>query len=106
MKNEKAGAVFAALGDPRRRDVVTCLTENGAMTATELAKHIPVSRQAIAKHLQTLADAALVVAEREGREVRYRLTPEPMSDAVAWMAAAGSEWDTRLKRLKRLLTKE
>ncbi|MCA1833250.1 MAG: ArsR/SmtB family transcription factor [Actinomycetota bacterium] len=105
MKDEKIGAVFSALGDETRRKVVTVLTENGAMTATEIAEHIPVTRQAITKHLSTLGDAGLVAGERDGREVRFHLTPEPMSEAVAWMAEAGSEWDARLKRLKRHLTK-
>jgi DNA-binding transcriptional ArsR family regulator len=105
MRDRDIGAVFSALGDETRRKVVSMLTENGAMTATELTEHIPVTRQAIAKHLATLGDAGLVAANKDGREVRYHLTPEPMSDAVAWMAEAGSEWDARLKRLKRHLTK-
>ena len=61
----------------------------------------PVTRQAVVKHLGALGDAGLVDAEREGREVRYRLNPAPMAGAMAWMAAIGAEWDSRLAALDR-----
>lgn len=99
----RADAVFAALADATRRDVVARLSADGPSTQTELATHLPVTRQAVAKHLASLNDAGLVAASREGRETRYRLTPEPMSDAVTWMAAVGAEWDTRLGALRGLL---
>lgn len=91
--------VFAALADPRRRELVTLIGERGSATATELARELPVSRQAVQKHLGGLAAAGLVARSREGREVRYRLTPEPMSDAVSWMAEVGARWDDRLAAL-------
>lgn len=100
MKDDRIGAVFSALGDRTRRRVVEQLAAEGEMTATELAEHLPVSRQAIVKHLSTLSEAGLVASEAHGREVRYRLTPAPMHGAVAWMAEAGSEWDERLRRLR------
>jgi DNA-binding transcriptional ArsR family regulator len=100
MKEERIEAVFSALGDSTRRHVVECLASEGALTATELADRVPVTRQAIAKHLSTLAEAGLVASEAQGREVRYRLTPEPMNDAVGWIADTGSEWDDRLRRLR------
>ena len=100
MKDERVGMVFAALGDPTRRQVVESLASEGEMTATELAEQIPVTRQAIAKHLATLSEAGLVSAEPHGREVRYRLTPAPMRQAVAWLAETGAEWDERLARLR------
>jgi DNA-binding transcriptional ArsR family regulator len=100
MRDERIGAVFSALGDPTRRHVVECLANEGEMTATELAEQIPVTRQAITKHLATLSDAGLVSAEAHGREVRYRLTPAPMRHAVAWLAETGAEWDERLARLR------
>ena len=93
--------MFAALGDPTRRDVVQALAEAGSATATELAGRFPISRQAVVKHLGALGEAGLVVGEREGREVRYRLTPGPLNDAVSWMAAVGAAWDDRLARLAR-----
>lgn len=102
----RADAVFAALADPTRRDVVARLSADGPSTQTELAAHLPVTRQAVAKHLASLGDAGLVTASREGRETRYRLTPEPMADAVGWMAAIGAEWDARLGALQGLLIEE
>jgi DNA-binding transcriptional ArsR family regulator len=100
MKDELIGAVFSALGDATRRQVIEVLANEGEMTATELAAEIPVTRQAIAKHLSTLSEAGLVASEAHGREVRYRLTPAPMRQAVAWMAETGAEWDERLARLR------
>ena len=99
----RVDAVFAALSDPTRRDVIRHLSEEGPATATELAGRVPVSRQAVAKHLAALAEAGLVSAEREGREKRYRLTPPPLRDAMSWMAAVGAEWDERLETLRRQL---
>jgi len=100
MKKNEIGAVFNALGDPTRLQVVEALANEGEMTATELAEQIPVTRQAISKHLSTLSEAGLVAAETRGREVRYHLTPAPMRQAVAWMAETGAEWDERLARLR------
>lgn len=98
-------AVFAALSDPTRRQLMTLLSQAGGATPTELAAQMPVSRQAVAKHLGSLAGAGLVESSRSGREVRYRLTPEPLSDAVAWMADVGAQWDTRLAALEQALAK-
>jgi DNA-binding transcriptional ArsR family regulator len=91
-------AVFAALADANRRRLLTTIASSPA-TATELAGGLPISRQAVVKHLTALAQAGLVERERAGREVRYRVTPEPLSDAVSWMAEVGSQWDTRLASL-------
>lgn len=91
--------VFAALADPSRRFIVEALAERGDATATELAAELPVTRQAVAKHLGALADAGLVDAARAGRETRYRLTPGPLVDAAAWMTHVGTEWDDRLAAL-------
>jgi DNA-binding transcriptional ArsR family regulator len=97
------GPVFAALADPTRRQVVRLLSERPGLTASALAEELPVSRQAIAKHLAQLRDAGLAAAEVSGRETRYRLTPAPMAGAMAWMAETGAQWDTRLERLRRVL---
>src|SRR2546430_1399507 len=83
----------------RRREVIRRLSEHASMTATELAGVLPVTRQAIAKHLAELEQASLVVGERVGRENRYRLTPAPMGEAVSWMNSVGAQWDDRLSRL-------
>jgi DNA-binding transcriptional ArsR family regulator len=98
-----ADLVFAALADPTRRDVLELVGARGEASATQLARELPVSRQAINKHLASLAAAGLVAERRNGREVLYRVTPAPMSDAMTWMAAVGGEWDRRLAALRRHL---
>ena len=106
-RDERAvGAVFAALADPTRRRVVRELSQRPTVTASALAAELPISRQAIAKHLGALADAGLVTAAHEGRETRYRLTPEPLNEAMQWMATAGARWDERLARLERRLSRD
>lgn len=97
-----AEAVFGALGDPTRRRLLSSISEHPA-TATELAGGLPISRQAVVKHLSALAEAGLLERERAGREVRYRVTPAPLSDAVSWMAQVGAQWDDRLASLARTL---
>lgn len=96
-------AIFAALSDPTRRLVLDEVGRRGGATATELAADLPVTRQAVAKHLGVLSGARLVDARRAGREMRYRVTPEPLNDAIGWMARVGGEWDERLARLQRLV---
>lgn len=98
-----ADVVFEALGDPTRRRLFALLGERGEATATDLARQLPVTRQAVQKHLGTLAAAGLVAPRRAGREVLYRPTPAPMSEAMAWMAEVGSHWDERLAALERQL---
>jgi DNA-binding transcriptional ArsR family regulator len=92
--------VFSALADPTRRFVLETLATRGDATATELAAELPVTRQAVAKHLTALGDAGLVDAHRAGRETRYRLTPEPLGDAVGWLERI---WEERLSALRRHL---
>jgi DNA-binding transcriptional ArsR family regulator len=99
MSRDPAAPVFAALSDPTRRDVVRRLAE-GSATATELAAGLPITRQAVAKHLSALEDAGLVRAERRGREVRYLLTPEPMGAAVSWIEDLDTAWAGRLAALR------
>ena len=89
-----------ALSDPTRREVLRRLAD-GPANPTELAGGLPVSRQAVSKHLEVLREAGLVSGSRDGREHRYRLTPGPMADAASWMAEVGSRWDERLDRLRR-----
>jgi DNA-binding transcriptional ArsR family regulator len=100
---DRVGGIFSALSDPTRREVVRQLSAGGPVTATELAGRLPVSRQAVAKHLEALARAGLVSTERSGRELRYRLTPAPLETAMSWMASVGAEWDERLAALRRHL---
>jgi DNA-binding transcriptional ArsR family regulator len=97
------GRVFDALADPNRRYVLEALAGRETATATELATELPVTRQAVAKHLAALSDAGLVESRRAGRETRYELTPAPLAEAMDWMASVGAEWDTRLAALRRHL---
>jgi DNA-binding transcriptional ArsR family regulator len=93
-------AVFAALADRNRRFVLETLARRETATATELAAELPVTRQAVAKHLAALGEAGLVHATREGRESRYRLTPGPLGEAMGWLADVGAAWDERLASLR------
>jgi DNA-binding transcriptional ArsR family regulator len=98
IDDDRAGAVFGALADPMRRRLLSAIADHPA-TATELATGLPISRQAVTKHLSSLSEAGLLERERAGRDVRYRVTPAPLSSAVSWMAEVGGQWDERLGRL-------
>jgi ArsR family transcriptional regulator, cadmium/lead-responsive transcriptional repressor len=100
MTDEQTGRVFSALADPTRRRLLSAISATPA-TATQLAGDLPISRQAVSKHLTALADAGLLERERVGRDIRYRVTPEPLAEAVSWMAAVGGQWDMRLDSLRR-----
>lgn len=96
-----AEQVFAALADPTRRAILAALASGGAATATDLADRLPISRQAIAKHLALLADVGLVTAEPgERRRVRYHLRSAPMQVAQQFLAALARDWDSTLDALK------
>ena len=99
MTDEQAGRVFSALADPTRRRLLSAISATPA-TATQLANDLPISRQAVTKHLNALADAGLLERERVGRDIRYRVTPEPLTEAVSWMAQVGGQWDRRLAALR------
>ncbi|MFG1769470.1 ArsR/SmtB family transcription factor [Nocardia salmonicida] len=99
-----AERVFVALADPSRRSVLAALAAHGPATATDLADRLPITRQAIAKHLVLLADAGLVIAEPgERRRVRYRLDSAPMQVAQQFLAALSRDWDGPLDALRRHL---
>jgi DNA-binding transcriptional ArsR family regulator len=101
-----AEQVFAALADPSRRAILAALASAGPATATELAARLPITRQAIAKHLTLLAEAGLVTAEPgERRRVRYRLRSAPMQVAQQFLAALARDWDGPLGALKEHLDK-
>jgi DNA-binding transcriptional ArsR family regulator len=104
LSDDPTGRVFDALADPNRRYVVQALAQRPTATATELAAELPVTRQAVSKHLAALGEAGLVEGRREGRETRYRLTPGPLGNAMDWMVDVGATWDTRLTRLQRHLS--
>jgi ArsR family transcriptional regulator, cadmium/lead-responsive transcriptional repressor len=99
LADDEVGVVFAALADPTRREVVRSLAAQPGLTASHLAGELPMTRQAVAKHLSALSGAGLVTARREGRETRYTLTPAPLAGAMEWMVEVGGRWDERLARL-------
>ncbi|MCG5218676.1 ArsR/SmtB family transcription factor [Streptosporangium sp. KLBMP 9127] len=100
----QAVAVFTALTDPTRRALLEELARAGPATVTDLARRLPVSRQAVAKHLGQLADAGLIsVGEPVGRRHPYRLEPAAVRTAQVWLAALANRWDDRLAALERAL---
>jgi DNA-binding transcriptional ArsR family regulator len=95
-------ALWAAVADPTRRRVLDALLERGEATTTTLAEGLPVTRQAVAKHLAVLNSVGLVAGQRQGREVRYVVRPERLDAAAEAMARVAAQWDRRLARIKRL----
>jgi DNA-binding transcriptional ArsR family regulator len=98
-------AVFVALADPTRRQVLERLA-TGPTTATGLALKFPITRQALVKHLGALENAGMVAKERHGREVNYRLESAPLGEATAWLTTLSARWEQRLRRLKRYVEEE
>ena len=94
--------VFVALADATRRQVLDRLAAHGEATATMLAVELPVSRQAVVKHLAVLDRAGLVESRRRGREVRYSVRPERLDATARWMADIAGQWDARLAAIKRI----
>jgi DNA-binding transcriptional ArsR family regulator len=94
--------LWAAVTDPTRRRLLDALLVHGEATATTLAGDLPVTRQAVAKHLAVLERAGLVESRRVGREVRYAVRPERLDAASEWLAQVAAEWDDRLGAIKRL----
>jgi DNA-binding transcriptional ArsR family regulator len=94
--------VLAGLSDPTRRRLLDVVAARGSVTATEAAAELPVTRQAVVKHLAVLARAGLVRAERRGREVRYRVRPGPLESTAAWLAGLAAEWESRLAVIRRI----
>ncbi len=93
--------VFAALGDETRWSILAALGEGDA-SASALAERLPVSRQAIAKHLTVLQEVGLVESLRVGREVRFRVLGSQLSATAVTLDAIAAEWDRRLQVIKRI----
>ncbi|MFD6988382.1 ArsR/SmtB family transcription factor [Streptomyces sp. NPDC059943] len=99
---EAIDSVLVALADPTRRQLLELLAAQGEITATTLAAQLPVSRQAVVKHLAVLDAAGLVSGGRVGREVRYAVRPAALDATARWMAALAVDWDRRLANIKRV----
>ncbi|MGV9883228.1 ArsR/SmtB family transcription factor [Streptomyces sp. NPDC003006] len=99
---EAVDSVLSALADPTRRQLLDLLAAQGEATATTLAAGLPVSRQAVVKHLAVLDAAGLVSGDRVGREVRYAVRPASLDATAQWMASLAADWDRRLANIKRV----
>jgi DNA-binding transcriptional ArsR family regulator len=104
--NESYQPIFAALADPMRRALLVNLAENSPKTATQFAEEYPITRQGILKHLNILEEAGLVKVYQAGREKRYTLSPEPLTELDQWIKELSAVWDKRLFRLKMLIETE
>lgn len=96
------GEILSALADATRRQLLAQLATGGPATATALAEQLPITRQAVVKHLAVLSRAGLVAGRREGREVRYVARPQGLATTARWMAGLAAEWDSRLRDIKRI----
>jgi DNA-binding transcriptional ArsR family regulator len=94
--------VLAALADPTRWRLMDTIAAHGRSTATMLAADLPVTRQAVVKHLGVLERAGLVSGRRTGREMRYSVRAERLDETARWMADTARRWDDRLAAIKRL----
>lgn len=94
--------LWSAIGDPTRRRMVDLLLVDGRGTATTLSAQLPVTRQAVTKHLALLDRVGLVRSEPAGRERRYQVDEKQLARAVAQLNAVGATWDARLRRIKRI----
>ena len=97
--SDPLGPVFAALADPTRRQVVEAALD-GSVTVPRLTAQLPMSRQAVAKHVDALEEAGLLCREGDGRRLSYRLEPTALRAATLWLERVEREWDDRLARLK------
>jgi len=95
--------VFGALADPTRRAILQLVVDEGPVSATAVARRLPISRQGVAKHLGVLRDAGLVRAERRGRETQFEASLSPLAVVSTWVDDVGAAWDRRLERLGRTL---
>lgn len=106
MTSPAAGVVdddlWSAIGDPTRRRMLDLLLTAGPGTATTLSRQLPVTRQAVAKHLDVLDRVGLVRATPAGREKRYHVDDGQLARAAAQLASVGSAWDARLRRIKEI----
>ena len=94
--------VFQAIADPTRREVLRLLAEK-ERPISEITAHFPMSRTAIAKHLQVLSEAELVSGQKVGREKIYRLLPEPLTELKQWLSFYEKFWENKLSILKHIV---
>ncbi|MFG1882590.1 ArsR/SmtB family transcription factor [Micromonospora sp. NPDC049102] len=95
-------ALWSAIGDPIRRSMIDLLLAGGPGTATSLSERLPVTRQAVSKHLAVLDRVGLITSAPAGRERHYQVDEAQLARAVAQLTAVGATWDARLRRIKRI----
>lgn len=95
-------ALWSAIGDPIRRSMIDLLLAGGPGTATSLSERLPITRQAVSKHLAVLDRVGLIHSAPAGRERHYRVDEAQLARAVAQLAAVGDAWDARLRRIRRI----
>lgn len=93
-------AVFGALADPTRRALLRAVVDRAPVTATELAAHLPISRQAVTKHLAVLREAGLVDSTKVGREARFEARTDNLATATGWIDETSAAWEKRFSRLE------
>jgi DNA-binding transcriptional ArsR family regulator len=93
-------AVFAALGDETRLAVVAKLVGGEAQSISRLTDGLKLTRQGVTKHLKVLEDAGIVHGMRVGRETLFKLEPQPIDEARAYLDRVAQQWDDALARLK------
>ena len=106
MTDSQMQLIFVALADPTRRLLFEQLCKEGSGTATHLAAHLPITRQAVTKHLTVLAEAGLLEVHEAGRERRYMPHPEALQSVATWIATIEARWDQRLAALRNFLLNE
>lgn len=94
--------LWSAVGEPTRRRMLDLLLADGSATATSLSERLPVTRQAVAKHLDVLDRAGIVRSRTEGRERRFRIDDREFARAVEQLTTVGHSWDGRLRRIARI----
>jgi DNA-binding transcriptional ArsR family regulator len=99
-------SVCAALADPTRRQLLETLSQHPPSSATTLAREVPVSRQAVVKHLQVLRESELVTSHRSGKEVLFEIRPDQLAATASWMTSLAASWTDRLQLLKRQAEQE
>ncbi|MGO4227466.1 ArsR/SmtB family transcription factor [Arthrobacter sp. YAF34] len=101
-KDSPADLLFGALANPTRRDILFLLL-GGPRTAGEIAEQFDMARPSVSEHLRVLLDRRLVAEQRDGRTIRYTLTPEPLADVASWLSPFETFWRGRLKDLNTTL---
>lgn len=105
--SDRIGAVFAALADATRRAMLEALVREGSTSVPDLSGELPISRQAIAKHVASLEGAGLIErVSGSGRVVRFQLRAGALEPASSWLAGTERGWEQRLLRLKGALERD